>query len=330
MQYKIRRPLRASKQRYYAFVIPDCHLGYHQRIPTCDPLVWDLGMQALKHSLKRMTHLIILGDFGNCEGFSHWSALRAEQVYIEEDIAIMNARLDEIDKICDVRNIKKVFIMGNHEEWSTLIEAKYPFLRNEINLNIRLFKTRKNWTVVPNNHFFKLGKAYYTHGNIRGVKNPEDMIKKTGHSVFYGHTHGCETKNLRMLESEHTAATCGCWAMIDPPPAYSKAWVPERWVHALNFTQIRANGLFQHESRRIIESSYTELGDGTEIIADSKAAKVRFDDDMRLLDRLEENYRDRYYRPEGNVHEAKEVGGWEPLRGTERRSRQQRARIISS
>jgi hypothetical protein len=327
LKYRVPAPLRPSKKRYLAAVIPDVHLGYHQRVPSHDPLVWDVGMQALAHLADRLTHVIVIGDFGNWEALSHWAALRAQQVYIAEDVAIVNHGLDELDMICDPYGIKKVFIEGNHELWAMLLEAKYPILRDQINLRRVLLGGRQRWTWVPNNHFYKLGKLYLTHGNIRGVKTPQDMIKKTGKSVVYGHTHGNETQSIRCLDGEHSAWTCGCWASIEPPPPYAKAWVPEKWVHGLTLAQIRANGIFQVNFRRIIDSSYMELFDGTEIIADRKRAQARVDGHMRLLDNLELEYRDRYYHPSGRVKEDDPV---EPLRGTEQRTRGYRARVIAN
>lgn len=324
MSFRVPKPLRPTKKRYLAFVVPDVHLGYHQRVPAHDPLVWDVGMQALAHLAPRLTHVIFLGDVGNWESLSHWAALRAEQVYIQEDISVVNRALDEIDVICDEHGVKKVFISGNHEEWSTLLEAKYPVLRNQINLERLLLKHRSRWTWVPNNHFYKLGRLYFTHGNIRGVTKPEDMIKKTGKSVVYGHTHGHSTQSLVSLDGEHAAWTAGCWASIEPPPPYARAWVPEKWVHGFGLAQIRANGLFQFNYRRILNSSYTELFDGTEIIADRARAQARVDADMRAFDELEKAYQERYYHPGGRVKETDSV---EPLRGTEYQSRIRRARV---
>jgi len=325
VSYDVQVPLRPSKKRYLAFVVPDVHLGYHTRVPSYDPLVWDVGIQALAHFAPRLTHLIILGDFGNWESLSHWSALRAEQVYIEEDIFVAQRALDEIDAVCDKYDIRKVFIEGNHEAWAGLLEAKYPFMRNQVNLQRRLLRKRKNWTWVPDNHFFKLGKLYFTHGNIRGVRSPADMIRITGKSVVYGHTHAEEMSSIRNLDGEHLAWTAGCWSSIDPPPPYSRAWVPEKWVHSFGLAQVRSNGLFQFSTRRVIDSSYVELADGTEIVADRRRAQARISADMRLFDKLEKEYQDRYYHPGGRVTETDLT---EPLRGTEHRSRQQRARIL--
>jgi len=109
--------------------------------------------------------------------------------------------------------------------------------------------------------------------------------------------------------------------MIDPPPPYARAKPPSEWVHGFGLLQVRANGLFQCDYRTIIESSYVELPDGTEVVADAKAVRRRLVAEQDALTHLRREYAERYYAPDGRVHEL------EPLKGTELRSRIQRARV---
>lgn len=320
--YELPEIMRPSKKKWLAFVQPDVHRGYHAGVPAYDPCVWDVGMQSLRHLAPRLTHFISLGDFGNWESLSHWAAQRAEHIFIEEDVKIANMGLDEIDEICDEHGIKKIFIEGNHEGWATLLEAKYPQFRNVVNLKHRLLRKRKNWTWIPNNHFFKLGKMHFTHGNYPGGKDAESMLKEAGKSVFFGHTHGHEVAYFNNLAGHHMAMSCGCWAMIDPPPAYSKAKIPGRWVHGITLAQIRANGLFQAHFHRIINSSYVELMDGTEIVVDRAAVKRRLKAEQLEMGKLKAQYEERFYSRGGNVTEL------EPVGRTEYSARTRHARVI--
>lgn len=316
------RPIRSSQKKWFAFQIPDVHRGYHVGLPSHDPMVWDVGMRALRHVVKKLTHVIIYGDFGNWESLSHWAGLRADQPFIEEDVAITRMGLEEIESVVDPHGVRKVFIMGNHEEWSTLLEAKYPILRNEVNLVRRLRLHKANgWTVIPHNHFFKLGRSHHTHGDYPGGRNARTMVKETGVSTFFAHTHQREAHYFRNLEGVHTAQSLGCWALIDPPPPYAKSKLPSSWVHGFGLLQVRANGLFQCDYRTIIESSWVEMPDGTEIIADARAVRRRLADERDALLRLRKEYAERYYAPDGRVHEL------EPLKGPELRTRVQRARV---
>lgn len=303
MTYRIptRRP---SARKYYVMHIPDVHVGYIVDTPTYSVGAWDVAMQALAHLRDRLTHVVIAGDFGNWESLSHWASLRAEQAFIEEDVALVNARLDEIEEISKGRKggpLKVVFTEGNHEAWASSFEAKYPGLRDTVNLQTRLRFKERGWVWVPENHFFALGNLYYTHGHLRGIKSPIDMVRRKGVSVRYGHTHGREIANLRTLQGEFSAESRGCLASIDPAPPYAKGEPPDSWVHGIGLDQIRANGASQSSYRQIFEECWTELEDGTEIIADAGAVRARLRQDASIRADLRKRYSERYYAPGGAV-----------------------------
>jgi hypothetical protein len=272
----------------------------------------------------RLTHLIVFGDFGNWESLSHWASLRAEQVFVEEDIELVNVHLAELEAITRPAGVRVYFLEGNHEAWATQLEAKYPVLYDSVNLKHRLRFPQRGWTWVPENHFLKLGKLYHTHGHVRGIRSPADMCKRKGACVMYGHTHTYRTESLRQLDGELAAWTIGCGASIDPPPPYARGEPPESWVHGFALTQFRANGKFQVGFRRIIDESYVELEDGAEFVVDAREVQRRLDRDAELRRALRERYQERFYVPGGQVQEP------EPIKGTEYRSRTRRARVVRS
>jgi len=295
---------RPSARKFYAMGIPDVHIGYIVDTPTYSVGAWDVAMQALLHLRDRLTHVVIFGDFGNWESLSHWASLRAEQAFIEEDVALVNARLDEISAISIGRKggpLKVVFLEGNHEAWAGLFEAKYPALRDSVNLQTRLRIAERGWLWVPENSFYALGDLHWTHGHIRGVKSPADMVRRKGVSVLYGHTHQEAVANVRTLQGELMSMTCGCLASIEPPPPYAKGEAPDTWVHGFPLVQVRANGAFQVSYRRIFGECWTELEDGTELIADASHVRDRLREDAAIRADLRKRYAERYYVPGGNV-----------------------------
>lgn len=315
-----------SAKRHYVLVIPDVHVGYVVDTPTYSLGAWDVAMQALSHLRDRLTHVVILGDFGNWESLSHWASLRAEQAFVEEDVALVNARLDEVEAIARARKGKPLqvaFCEGNHEAWASMFEAKFPALRDSINLRKRLRFKERGWTWVPENHFWAIGQAHFTHGHIRGVRCPRDMVKVAGASVMYGHTHTYATQSARMLHGELAAWTMGCLASIDPPPPYARGEQPDSWVHGFGLVQVRASGRFQVAFRRILQESWTELEDGTELRADARAIKARLAQDEAIRKKLRKQYGERFYNPGGPVLRA------EPHHGaSERVARTRRARVV--
>ncbi|KKM08707.1 hypothetical protein LCGC14_1723430 [marine sediment metagenome] len=292
---------KASKKKHYVMVIPDAHIGYVVDHPTYSIPCWDIVLQALKHNAKRLTHVLILGDFGNWESLSRWAALRADQCFIEEDLALVNNRLDELQAITAKHGIKVVFLEGNHEAWASQFEAKYPAMRDVVNLKKRMRMAERGWTWVPENHFWAIGQQYFTHGHIAGCKSMTDLIKRTGVSVIVGHWHTYMSETLRTLTGEHTAQTFGCIASMDPPPPYVRGSVLSRVVQGFGFVQIRASGAAMSSYRRILEETHTELEDGTELRADIRACDRRYAQDQAIRDALRKEYGERFYEPGGQV-----------------------------
>ena len=145
MAYRFPSKPRPSRKWRYIGVLPDTHVGYVAGVPTYSIPAWDIAVQALKHDAERLTDIVFLGDFGNWEPLSHWAALRAEQCFVEEDVALVNVRLDEVERITKGRNIQVWFCEGNHEAWATQFEAKYPAMRDAVNLKQRLRFEQRGW-----------------------------------------------------------------------------------------------------------------------------------------------------------------------------------------
>lgn len=299
MGFKFPQKPRPSKRWRYVMALPDTHVGYSLKVPTYCITAWDIAMQALRHNAKRLTDLVFLGDFGSWESMSHWAALRAEQCFIEEDVALVNARLDEVQAITAPNDISVWFIEGNHEAWCGQFEAKYPAMRDAVNLPLRLRLKERGWVWVPENHFLQIGDCHFTHGHIRGARRVGDIALRKGVSVIRGHDHTYSTASVRTLNGELAEWSFGCLASIDPPPPYTRGEAPDKWVQGFGFIQVRANGLFQVSYRRILDETWTELEDGTELRADTQACQARYAQDQRIRKELRERYADRFYHPGG-------------------------------
>lgn len=223
-----------------------------------------------------------------------------------------------------------VYIEGNHEAWAGQFEAKYPAMRNSVNLPRLLRVKERGWTWVPENHFWAIGHLYHTHGHVRGASKPGDIVKLKGVCVVRAHDHAYHSTSVRTLVGELAEWSLGCLASIDPPPPYARAEPPARWVHGMGTAQVRSNGMFQQGYRRILDEVWTELEDGTELIARAGECNRRYDRDMSIRDQLRAEYGERYYHPGGQVvrtephhgKRGKDEGGVSPV------ARTRRARIV--
>lgn len=320
---------RPSAKKHYLHVFPDVHIGYVVDTPTYSIAAWDIAMQALRHDRKRITHVVFLGDVGNYESMTHWASLRADQGFILEDVALVNARLNEVEAITRPNGIKVVMLEGNHEAWAGQFEAKYPQLRNVVNLPHLLRFKQRGWTWVPENYFWAVGDIHFTHGHLRGVRDPASMVRATGVSVIYGHLHAYLTQSVRMLTGEYAAWCMGCLASIDPPPPYARGLPAWSWVHGFGRVQVRANGYFQVGFRRIVDETWTELEDGTELIVDTKAVRARYAQDQAIRQQLRKEYGSRFYSPGGQVIRTEPHHGKVSVKGVVSPvARTRRARIV--
>lgn len=301
MPYSFPKKPRPSAKKHYLLQCPDVHVGYAVDTPTHCLSAWDVFMQALQCMRKRLTHLVLLGDFGNWESVAHWASLRADQAFLNEDAALVNAYLDEVEAITKPNRIKVVYIEGNHEAWAGQFEAKYPNMRDQVNLPKLLRLKERGWCWVPENHFWAIGYLYHTHGHVRGASKPGDIMRLKGVCVARAHDHAYHSTSVRTLVGELAEWSLGCLASIDPPPPYVRGEPPMRWVQGFGTTQVRANGMFQQGYRRILDEVWTELEDGTELIARTGECHRRYDRDQAIRDRLRAEYGERYYSPGGQV-----------------------------
>ena len=200
-----------------------------------------------------------------------------------------------------------------------------------VSLRRRLLKHRRSWTWVQENHYLAVGDLHFTHGHVRGNRNPGDLCRTKGVSVIQGHTHAFRTASVRTLHGELEQWEFGCLASIDPPPPYARGVAPTGWVHGFGFVQVRANGRFQIGFRRILDETWTELEDGTEIRADARECRRRYDADQRIRERLREEYGERYYAPGGAVTRLEPHHGRADRTGDgSSLARARRARIVRS
>ncbi len=301
MRLAIPRKRRSSEKQHFVMVIPDTHVGYVVDTPTYSIPAWDLCLQALAHNQDRLTHVVFLGDFGNWEPLTHWASLRADACFVEEDIALVNNRLDDVYALTSAAGIEVVFIEGNHEAWANQFEARWPAMRDVVNLKHRLRMDERGWTWVPENNMWAIGDCYFTHGHMRGVRNPADMIKKTGVSVVFGHNHQYLTASSRNFTGPHASWSMGCLASIDPPPPYARGEMIDTWVHGVGWVRVRSNGLFSVDFTRFIEESWAELPDGTELLANNAAIRSKYAKDQDIRKEMRKRYADRYFKPDDSV-----------------------------
>ena len=128
---------------------------------------------------------IIMGDFIDCEGLSHWPADDLEPRRIVPEMKVARGMLQELvdtTPTCSTR----IYCEGNHERWIELALAKMPELFDglaeldiEISLKTLLALEKFGYQLFPLNELVQIGKAHFTHGLYTGgnhAKKHLDML----------------------------------------------------------------------------------------------------------------------------------------------------------
>jgi predicted MPP superfamily phosphohydrolase len=148
---------------------------------------------------------------------------------------------------------KKVWIIGNHEDWEQDLINEQPELEDAIGHVKLLNLDGRGWTVIPLGHAFKLGKLYVVHGEVlSGVGNQAGMypsrkaVELYAGSVLAGHTHAPQSFT-KVSPVEHTNKWQGHISPIAGAvnPEYLRNR-PTAWLNGFNRIEVLPSGQFNY------------------------------------------------------------------------------------
>jgi hypothetical protein len=198
---------------------------------------------------------VILGDFIDAVGISHWPADALEPKRLVPEIIEARELLSSI-----VRRLKpgciKTYLTGNHEDWiHQAFVSKLPELFDgleELGLSPDLYRLldleKFGFTLLPVNHFLKISGLYFTHGLYTGNNHPTKHMKAIKAPVFYGHMHDDLQAQESGISGNIEAASCGCLCRLDAPFMNSK---PTNWAHGFRRIRLYKDGSYLTEQIRI-------------------------------------------------------------------------------
>ena len=240
-------------------------------IPEENSSVVDCWLQTV--DLLKPAGIILNGDIMNCGTFSrhdifsapkcHWT----DSEFLEAsspDFDRMNAFLDAIQKISP--KSKKIFNMGNHEEWLNEFIKRSPRARNRLfSFEERLLLTDRSWKVVDYRKFSKIGKLRVTHtlfdsrsGGGGGKHHAAKHVETMGASILYGHYHDIQTASKVTPErNSHMAWCAGC--LCDLNPGYLRNG-PQNWSHGFAVVYLFPDNNFQVDIKRVVKGKVVVNG----------------------------------------------------------------------
>lgn len=191
-------------------------------------------------------HVILGGDILDCGCISHHNHGKPGAT---EGFKLLSDATELKEKVIDtigkaVPKAKKVYIVGNHEDWLSDLEQAIPALEGIINVQ-SLLKLDKTWKVIPQGEAHRLGKLVFIHGDQ--VKGGEHSAKWATvayeANVRFGHhhTHQIYSKITAFDTAGHNGIAVPCLCKRNPNYGGGS---PNRWSQGFYWGYLLPDGNF--------------------------------------------------------------------------------------
>lgn len=190
---------------------------------------------------------LILGDFPDCEGISHWPNSSMEPRRLIPEMKESRALLQEIADATK-KATTRIYCEGNHEDWITQGLARMPELFDgledfgmEINLSKLLNLDGFGYELFPMNHLVQIGNAHFTHGIYCGTHHAKKHLDVFKSNIYYGHVHDSQTFNSTSMSGGIEAAAQGCLCRLDAKFLKGRA---NNWQNGHGVFEFRRDGSY--------------------------------------------------------------------------------------
>lgn len=186
-----------------------------------------------------------LGDLGEWESVSHWiedKRRKIEGKRLKADFDACNNMLDRVEEVLPKnKKIKRVFCIGNHEDWIEQYLDCHPEMEDIVDLRSNLRFKERGYEVYDLNDYYRSGKIVCTHGPYENMFHAKTNAEKVGTNVIYGHLHTHQVCTLRNLDSPYKGVAIPCLCKLN------KDFLKNRlvnWIHGFAFSETLPNGNF--------------------------------------------------------------------------------------
>jgi len=198
---------------------------------------------------------IILGDFLDAEGISHWPSDSMDPKRLVPEVIEARQLLKEI--VLRTPDCKtRLYLSGNHEDWlRQAMVAKLPELfdgLDELGIELSIKKLLNldefGYDLIELNELLKVGKAYFTHGLYVGSNHAKKHLDVIKGNIYYGHLHDILSTHQPSINGFIEAVSLGCLCRLDAPFMKGK---PTNWVHAFGVFEFFPDGTYSFYLPRI-------------------------------------------------------------------------------
>lgn len=164
---------------------------------------------------------IILGDFLDCDGVSHWPSDSLTPRRLVHEAIDARRYLKQLQDASPSASTL-IYLKGNHEYWIEQALCKMPELFDGLDLlglDITLSKLldleKFEYQLFELNHLVQIGRANFTHGLYTGGNHAKKHLDVFKANVFYGHLHDYQAFSQASLGGTIEAASLGCLSRTD-------------------------------------------------------------------------------------------------------------------
>ena len=212
-------------------VVGDCHVTNKQSLRR---FKW-LGKYLKDNPVQ---HIVIMGDFLTLNSLSAWDRdkrllMEGRRFYLEIDAG--NEALDLMG-LDNHKNLKKVFIHGNHEDRLTRYIFTHPELADERTTVTSLLKLKeRGFSVTSYRDYTSIGGIYFTHipfGKAREISGKDICSKAeqvTVNSVVFAHTHELHTSCVHKEGQKHLQQILNAGCFFEEDEEYVKGHMTNYW-----------------------------------------------------------------------------------------------------
>lgn len=226
---------------------PDTHAKFR------DNAAWTCYLKFLEY-WKPDVHLI-MGDFVDCEGVSHWPATDMEPRRLVPEMKIAREMLRKT-VLATPKCSTRLYIEGNHENWIMQAMTEQPEMFQdladldiEISLKSLLALDKFGYELFPLNDLVQIGRAHFTHGIYGGKHHAAKHLDEFKANIYYGHLHDMQEHNNTSVDGPLEAATLGCLCRLDAKFLKGKK---NNWAHAHGCFEFFPDGTYTFYRPRIL------------------------------------------------------------------------------
>jgi len=233
-------------------LLPDIHYPHYEErtIESVNEFIFDYDPD----------EIVYMGDQMSLDSISFWhrnKPLLNEGKRLLKEYDGFNKEILTIHENLTRKDIRRTFMIGNHENRATMYCENHPELVDFIDVVRHLKLHERGYKIIPFNGIHKVGKLNIIHGYYWNMYHAKKTLEAFEGNVVYAHVHNPQMyAKVSPIDRKgyHTATSLGCLCNIKPE--YKKN-VPNFWINQFGIVEhLPATGFFNLTPITIIEGSF--------------------------------------------------------------------------